>query len=53
MTIQGCVVIEPFKRLSRPVRRELADEAGRLEEFLVDGQLISPRPSEHARQRLL
>jgi len=32
---QGRVVIEPFARLSRPVRRELADEAGRLEQFLA------------------
>jgi len=53
MPIQGCVVIDPFERLSRPVCRELAYEAGRLEEFLADGQLMSPRPGERARQRLL
>jgi hypothetical protein len=32
---QGRVVIEPFGRLSRSVSRELADEAGQLEEFLA------------------
>ena len=32
----GRVVLEPFGALSRSVRRELADEAGRLEAFLVD-----------------
>jgi hypothetical protein len=30
----GRVVLEPFAALSRPVRRELDDEAGRLETFL-------------------
>ena len=33
---KGRVVVEPFERLSRPVRREVEDEAGRLEAFLVD-----------------
>ena len=32
----GRVVIEPFAPLSRAVRRELADEAARLEAFLAD-----------------
>ena len=32
---RGSVVIEPFERLSRSVRRELADEAGQLEEFIA------------------
>ena len=32
---QGRVVIEPFERLSRSVSRELADEAGQLEEFVA------------------
>ncbi len=32
---RGRVVIEPFERLSRSVRRELADEAGQLEEFIA------------------
>jgi hypothetical protein len=50
---QGRVVIEPFERLSRPVRRELADEAGRLEAFLADGQLMRPRPGKRALHRLL
>jgi DNA glycosylase AlkZ-like len=31
----GCVVIEPFAALSRSVRREVEDEAGRLETFLA------------------
>jgi Winged helix DNA-binding domain len=31
---RGRVVVEPFAQLSRTVRRELADEARRLEEFL-------------------
>jgi hypothetical protein len=30
------VVLEPFVALSRSVRRELEDEAGRLEAFLAD-----------------
>jgi hypothetical protein len=32
----GRVVLEQFARLSRPVRRELEEEAGRLEAFLAD-----------------
>ena len=32
----GRVVLEPFAALSRSVRRELEDEAGRLEAFLAD-----------------
>ena len=32
----GRVVLEPFGALSRSVRRELEDEAGRLEAFLAD-----------------
>ena len=32
----GHVVTEPFSALPRPVRRELEDEAGRLEAFLAD-----------------
>ena len=32
----GRVVLEPFEALSRSVRRELEDEAGRLEAFLAD-----------------
>jgi len=32
----GRVVLEPFAAPSRPVRRELEDEAGRLEAFLAD-----------------
>ena len=32
----GRVVVEPFGALSRAVRRELKDEAGRLEAFLAD-----------------
>jgi hypothetical protein len=32
----GRVVLEPFAMLSRPVRRELEDEAGRLEAFVAD-----------------
>jgi hypothetical protein len=32
----GCVVLEPFAALPRSVRRELEDEAGRLESFLTD-----------------
>ena len=32
----GRVVVEPFETLSRPVQRELDDEAGRLEAFLAD-----------------
>ena len=32
----GRVVTEPFAKLSRPVQRELEDEAGRLEAFLAD-----------------
>jgi hypothetical protein len=32
----GRVVLEPFSPLPRSVRRELEDEAGRLEEFLTD-----------------
>jgi hypothetical protein len=32
----GRVVLEPFAALSRSARRELDDEAGRLEQFLVD-----------------
>jgi len=34
----GRVVLEPFARLSRPVRRELEDEAERLEAFLANGR---------------
>ena len=33
---KGRVVLEPFAPLSRSVRRELADEGGRLEAFLAD-----------------
>jgi hypothetical protein len=32
----GRVVVEPFAALSRPVQREVEDEAGRLDAFLVD-----------------
>ena len=32
----GRIVLEPFDALSRSVRRELEDEAGRLEAFLAD-----------------
>jgi winged helix DNA-binding protein len=32
----GRVVVEPFARLSRPIQRELKDEAARLEAFLAD-----------------
>ena len=32
----GRIVLEPFERLSRSVQRELEDEAGRLEAFVVD-----------------
>jgi len=32
----GHVVTEPLSALPRPVRRELEDEAGRLETFLAD-----------------
>jgi hypothetical protein len=32
----GHVVVEPFSRLPRSVRRELDEEAGRLEAFLAD-----------------
>jgi hypothetical protein len=32
----GRIVTEPFAPLSRPQRRELDDEAGRLEAFLAD-----------------
>jgi hypothetical protein len=32
----GRVVLEPFATLSRPVRRELEEEAGRLEAFFAD-----------------
>ena len=32
----GRVVLEPFAALSRSSRRELDDEAGRLEAFLAD-----------------
>jgi hypothetical protein len=32
----GQVVVEPFSRLPRSVRRELDEEAGRLEAFLAD-----------------
>jgi hypothetical protein len=33
---QGRVVLEPFARLSRGTRREVEDEAERLEAFLAD-----------------
>jgi hypothetical protein len=33
---RGRVVVDPFTRLSPSVRRELADEAARLEAFLAD-----------------
>ena len=33
---KGQVIVEPFRRLSRAVRSELADEAGRLEASLSD-----------------
>jgi hypothetical protein len=33
---RGRVLTQPFARLSRPVQRELKDEAGRLEAFLAD-----------------
>jgi len=32
----GRVVLEPFAAPSRPIRRELEDEDGRLEAFLAD-----------------
>jgi winged helix DNA-binding protein len=33
---KGHVLLEPFTAPSRPVQRELEDEAGRLEAFLAD-----------------
>jgi winged helix DNA-binding protein len=35
-TESGRVALEPFSTLPRPVKRELEEEAGRLESFLAD-----------------
>ena len=37
----GRVVLEPFSALPRSVRRELEDEARRLEAFLADRRTVS------------